>query len=142
MLHTPLHRALGENPGPLTDQMIDDAVASGTEEGDELDWKKALPSEKEFRDSDIVKDIAAFANAAGGVIIFGLTETGRAADGRTDAGELTESYERTIRKVCMAAITPPRLRRSGHRHTVDNRHTGCRARDPRELGRSAPDLPP
>ena len=107
MLHTPLHRALGENPGPLTDQMIDDAVASSTEEGDELDWKKALPSEKEFRNSDIVKDIAAFANAAGGVIIFGVTEAGKAADGRTDAGELTESYERTIRKVCMAAITPP-----------------------------------
>jgi len=28
MLHTHLHRALGENPGPLTDQMIDAAVAS------------------------------------------------------------------------------------------------------------------
>lgn len=107
MLHTSLHRALGENPGALTNQMIDDAVAQGIEEGDELDWKKTLPPEKEFRDSDIVKDIAAFANAGGGVIVFGVTETNKAATGRNDAGELTEGYERTIRKVSMAAITPP-----------------------------------
>lgn len=107
MLYTSLHRALGEDPGDLTDQMIDDAVAQGIEEGDELDWKKALPPEKEFRDSGIVKDIAAFANAGGGVIVFGVTETNKAATGRNDAGELTEGYERTIRKVSMAAITPP-----------------------------------
>ncbi|MCW3041513.1 MAG: transcriptional regulator, partial [Solirubrobacterales bacterium] len=107
MLHTPLHRALGERPGPLTEQMIDDAVAQGIGETDDLDWKKVLPPEKDFRDSDIVKDIAAFANAGGGIIVFGVTETGKAADGRHDAGELTESYERTIRQVTMAAITPP-----------------------------------
>lgn len=107
MLFTPLHRALGERPGPLTDQMIDDAVAQGIEESDELDWKKVLPSEKDFRDSGIVKDIAAFANANGGIIVFGVTETNKAADGRHDAGELTESYERTIRQVTMAGITPP-----------------------------------
>lgn len=107
MLHTPLHRALGERPGPLTDQMIDDAVAQRIAEGDELDWKTALPPEKSFRDSDIVKDIAAFANAGGGMLVFGVTDTGAAADGRHDAGELTEGYERTIRQVTMAAITPP-----------------------------------
>lgn len=107
MLHTPLHLALGERPGPLTDQMIDDAVAQGIGENDGLDWKKSLPAEKSFRDSDIVKDIAAFANAGGGMLVFGVTETNKAADGRYDSGELTESYERTIRQVCMAAITPP-----------------------------------
>lgn len=107
MLQTPLHRALGERPGPLTDQMINDAVHQGITESDEIDWKKGLPPEKEFRDSDIVKDIAAFANASGGLIVFGVTETGKAADGRHDAGELTEGYERTIRQVSMTAITPP-----------------------------------
>ena len=107
MLDTPLHRALGERPGPLTDQMIDDAIAQGITENDELDWKTALPPEKEFRDSGIVKDIAAFANASGGIIVFGVTETSKAADGRHDAGELTEGYERTIRQVSMAAIAPP-----------------------------------
>lgn len=107
MLHTPLHRLLGESPGPLTEQMIDDAVTQGIEENDELDWKAALPPQKGFRDSDIVKDIAAFANAGGGMIVFGIDETSKAASGRVDAGELTENYERTIRQVCMGAITPP-----------------------------------
>lgn len=107
MLYTPLHRALGERPGPLTDQMIDDAVAQGIAEGDELDWKRQLPPEKEFRNSGVVSDIAAFANAGGGILVFGVTDTDAVADGRHDAGELTEGYERTIRQVTMAAITPP-----------------------------------
>ncbi|MGW9629074.1 AlbA family DNA-binding domain-containing protein [Agromyces sp. NPDC055520] len=87
--------------------MIDDAVAQRITEDDGLDWKKLLPPEKEFRNSGIVSDIAAFANAGGGIIVFGVSETNKAADGRHDAGELTESYERTIRQVSMAAITPP-----------------------------------
>jgi hypothetical protein len=87
--------------------MIDEAVAQGIVEDDGVDWKKLLPPEKDFRDSGIVKDIAAFANAGGGIIVFGVTETNKAADGRHDAGELTESYERAIRQVSMAAITPP-----------------------------------
>lgn len=107
MFHTSLHRTLGEDPGEFTDRMIDDAITQSIEEGDELDWKTALPPEKEFRDSGIVKDIAAFANAGGGVIVFGVTETNKAATGRHDSGELTEGYERTIRKLIMTAITPP-----------------------------------
>lgn len=106
MLHTPLHRLLGEAPGPITDQMIDDAVAQRLPEGDQIDWKRALPPEKGFLDSH-VKDIAAFANADGGMLIFGVTDAGAKAVDRYDAGELTEGYERTIRQVCMSAITPP-----------------------------------
>ena len=87
--------------------MIEDAVSQNLAEDDELDWKTALPPEKEFRDSGIVKDIAAFANAGGGIIVFGVTETNKAADGRHDAGELTEGYERTIRQMTMTAISPP-----------------------------------
>ncbi|NQX33299.1 helix-turn-helix domain-containing protein [Herbiconiux sp. VKM Ac-2851] len=107
MLHTPLHRLLGEFPGPLTDHMIDAAVANGLQESDLLDWKGSLPPQKEFRESDIVKDIAAFANASGGIIVFGVNETNKVASGRVDAGQLTENYERTIHQTCMAAITPP-----------------------------------
>ena len=106
MLHTPLHRLLGETPGPITDQMINDAVAQGIPEGGELDWKRALPTEKDFLKSH-VKDIAAFANADGGIIVFGVTDTGAKASGRYDAGELTEGYERTIRQACMTGINPP-----------------------------------
>lgn len=109
MLHTPLHRLLGEQPGPLTEKMIDDAIRQGLVESDELDWKKHLPAQKDFKTSDIVKDIAAMANTGGGMLVFGVEETAKAASGRLDAGDLTEGYERTIQQVCFSAISPPIL---------------------------------
>lgn len=109
MLNTPLHQLLGLPPGDLTEQMIDDAIAQGLAESDRLDWKKHLPVEKDFKSSGIVKDIAAFANAGGGILVFGVDETQKAASARVDAGELTESYERTIQAVTYSAIHPPVL---------------------------------
>jgi hypothetical protein len=107
MLHTPLHRLLGQPPGPLTDAMIDAAVEQRISESQDLDWKTVLPPQREFKQSDHVKDIAAFANAAGGMLIFGVEDEEKAATRRTDAGDCGENYERTIQQVCMTAITPP-----------------------------------
>lgn len=109
MLNTPLHQLLGLPPGNLAEQMIDVAIAQHLEESDRLDWKKHLPVEKDFKNSGIVKDIAAFANAGGGMLVFGVDETQKAASARVDAGELTESYERTIQAVSYSAIQPPVL---------------------------------
>lgn len=107
MLHTALHRALGERPGLITEAMIDSAIAQQIPESDELDWKSRLPPRQDFKVSDIVKDIAAFANAGGGVLLFGVADVEKAAAGREDAGELDENYERTIRQACMTNIAPP-----------------------------------
>lgn len=107
MLRTPLHRLLGEPAGPLTNAMIDAAVAQGIPESDELDWKAVLPAQREFKQSDYIKDIAAFANAGGGMLVFGIKEEDKAAVERTDAGDFNENYERTIQQTCMTAITPP-----------------------------------
>ena len=96
MLRTPLHRLLGEPAGPLTNAMIDAAVAQGIPESDELDWKAVLPAQREFKQSDYIKDIAAFANAGGGMLVFGIKEEDKAAVERTDAGDFNENYERTI----------------------------------------------
>jgi hypothetical protein len=41
-----LHRLLGRQPGPLTDDMLDAAIEQGIRETDDLDWKSALPSIK------------------------------------------------------------------------------------------------
>jgi hypothetical protein len=89
--------------------MLDEAVAAGIEESDALDWKRGLPDEKALAQSDAVKDIAAFANSGGGVLVFGVIEDRRRATGRVDVGGVSESYERTLRRVAVSGIQPPVL---------------------------------
>jgi Putative DNA-binding domain len=107
MLFTPLHRVLGREPGPLTDDMLDDAVKAGVPETDDLDWKSALPAEKDLANSDLLKDIAAMANSGGGVVVFGVTEEQKRATGRVNIRDTNEAYERTLRRVAVSGIQPP-----------------------------------
>ena len=62
MNFTPLHRALGLPPSPLTDEILTDAVTAGVTERDDLDWKSELPPIKHLAQTDVPKDIAAMAN--------------------------------------------------------------------------------
>ncbi|MFB8240613.1 helix-turn-helix domain-containing protein [Kitasatospora purpeofusca] len=75
MTCTTLHRALGILAGPVTEQMLIDAVTAKVGEAEDLDRKEAVDdgrdSAKEFG-----KDVAAMANTAGGVIIYGVREDG------------------------------------------------------------------
>jgi Putative DNA-binding domain len=107
MLFTALHRLLGRSPGPLTNEMIDAAVAEGVTETDDLDWKAELPPTKSLNETDFPKDIAAMANTGGGVIVYGVTENEKKATGRSDTGKLTENHERTLRSAALTAISPP-----------------------------------
>ena len=107
MTFTALHRALGLAPAPLTDGLLDAAVAAGVVEADDLDWKAELPPAKGLPQSDFPKDVAAMANSGGGVIVFGVQESQKAATGRVDVGELDEAYERSLRSAAITAISPP-----------------------------------
>lgn len=107
MTFTALHQALGRQPGPIDVEMLDEAVGVGVEESDGLDWKRELIPEKDLAKSDFPKDVAAFANSGGGVIVYGVTEEQRKATGRVDVGEVSESYERTLRRVAVSGIQPP-----------------------------------
>ncbi|MCW2529678.1 MAG: Transcriptional regulator [Pseudonocardiales bacterium] len=49
--------------------MLTEAVRQEVAEGEDLDWKSELPSEKDLAQSDTVKDIAAKANSGGGAIV-------------------------------------------------------------------------
>lgn len=104
---TALHRLLGRQPGPLTDDMLNEAVAQGVTETDDLDWKSELPPPKGITQTDYPKDIAAMANSGGGVIVYGIDEEQKAATSRLDVGEIEESYERMLRSAAVTAISPP-----------------------------------
>lgn len=107
MLFTGLHRALGANPGILTSEMVDQAVERSVMETDDLDWKSELPPERGLNQTDFPKDVAAMANTGGGVIVYGVAETAKAATERLDVGELTEGHERALRSAAVTAISPP-----------------------------------
>ena len=71
------------------------------------------------------KDVAAMANSGGGIIVFGVRESQKAAVQRVDVGELDETYERAMRSAAITAVTPPvfglgvhRLGREGYRAIV------------------------
>lgn len=106
-LFTPLHRLLGQEPGPLTATMIDQAIIEQIEEAEDLDWKSELPPERNLKDGDFPKDVAAMANSGGGIIVYGVKEEQKKAIARCHAGTVDESYERTIMRIGVSAITPP-----------------------------------
>jgi len=112
---TALHRALGLPPGPLSIEMLDAAVEAGVHEMADLDWKKELIPAKNLTQSDFPKDVAAMANSGGGLIIYGVKETQKAATSRVDAGTCDENYERTLRSVARSKISPPVLNLDVHR---------------------------
>lgn len=108
MTFTPLHQALGRQPQPITDEMLNAAAAESITETDGIDWKRQAPEVKALPQSDFPKDVAAMANSGGGVIVFGMDESQKAATGRLDVGELNEeAYERSLRSAAVTAIHPP-----------------------------------
>lgn len=107
MSFTPLHRALGRPPSPVTDELLNAAVAARVTETSDLDWKSELPPAKELHQSDFPKDVAAMANSGGGVIAYGVRESQKAATERVDAGICDETYERSLRRAAIVAIVPP-----------------------------------
>ncbi|WP_426323057.1 helix-turn-helix domain-containing protein [Microbacterium sp. E-13] len=115
MTFTALHRVLGIAPGPLTDDLLDDAVAAGVTEASDLDWKSELPPTKGLPQTDFPKDVAAMANSGGGIIVFGVRESQKAATKRVDVGELDEAYERSLRSAAITAISPPVFGLNVHR---------------------------
>jgi hypothetical protein len=125
MTFTALHRALGVSPGPLTVELLEAAVRGGVVETNDLDWKAELPPARGLPQTDFPKDVAAMANSGGGVIVFGVRESQKAATERVDVGEFDETYERSLRSAAITAISPPvfgldvhRLEAEGHRAVV------------------------
>ena len=94
MSFTALHRALGLRPGPLTDEILEAAVAANVVEEDDLDWTSALPPAKGLTQTDFPKDVAAMANSGGGLTVYGVLEVQKAATQRVDVGDFDEASGR------------------------------------------------
>ena len=118
---TSLHRILGHEPGPITDQMIDEAVTQGVVETDDLDWKREVPPARGLASTDFPKDVAAMANSGGGVIVYGVAEAQKAAISRNDIGDVDERHESSLHSAAITAVSPPvfglKLHRLGQKGT-------------------------
>ncbi|WP_432106054.1 AlbA family DNA-binding domain-containing protein [Streptomyces sp. bgisy091] len=70
---TRIHQELSLPPGPLTFEMIERATKEIDGERDDLDWKRILPKKPEVGFwSEFAKDVAAMANARGGLLVYGV----------------------------------------------------------------------
>ncbi|MCF1510106.1 AlbA family DNA-binding domain-containing protein [Streptomyces glomeratus] len=70
---TRIHQELGAPPVPVTYEMIEQAAAEIEGERDDLDWKRDLPKKAEPGEwNEFAKDVAAMANARGGLLIYGV----------------------------------------------------------------------
>lgn len=101
MEYTALHRLLNRPPGPIDDDLLRDAVKEQLAETDDLDWKRQLPERKGLGapDSEYLKDVVAFANGRGGVLVYGVHEKERAATQLTHAGAWSEQLERSLTQI-------------------------------------------
>ena len=107
-MFTPIHRALGLEPGNLTLELIEKAIEAGLEETADFDMKRVVPNLKEDKSKqEIAKDIAAMANSGGGWIIYGMGE------GASDIAESihpckwTATEEQQMLNIAYTKIDPP-----------------------------------
>lgn len=110
-MFTPIHRALGIEPGAITRDLIDVAVERKVEETADLDWKTSLydPRKPNWQD-EVAKDIAAMANSGGGWIVFGITEDGEAnGASKITPVEWNATAQQRVLRAAYARIGPPVL---------------------------------
>lgn len=110
-MFTPIHRALGIEPGALSPALISTAVERKVEETADLDWKSALydPRKPNWQD-EAAKDVAAMANSGGGWIVFGIVEDGKANGAFQIAPvEWNATEQQRILRTAYARIGPPVL---------------------------------
>ena len=100
---TRLHAAVGDNPGPLSFDHVKRAVDAELPEAEDLDWKKGLPGDLD----EFAKDVAAMANATGGLLVYGVAEKrGVGTAESLHPFELTETDVRRLRSTVFSRIQP------------------------------------
>lgn len=107
-MFTPIHRALGLEPGDLTLELIEKAIEEGLEETADFDMKRVVPNLKEDKSKqEIAKDIAAMANSGGGWIIYGVGEGASDIAESIHPCEWTATEEQQMLNIAYTKIDPP-----------------------------------
>ena len=113
---TPLHEALGLDRGDFTFDLVRQACDLQIAEGDNLDWKRALPlpastkndAEAEARQQELAKDIAAMGNTRGRLIVYGVEEgPPTRANAIRSVGPINPDTNPNIRRIANNLIYPP-----------------------------------
>ena len=104
-----IRQVLGVGPEDLCEQTITDLVGEHREEGPQFELKGSFPDKNKYL--QFARGIAAFANAAGGVVVYGVAEKNHRADHSTPVQDLAENTSR-LDKILSANVAPriPTLR--------------------------------
>src|SRR5665213_2070171 len=70
---------LNSRVGSVSAETLQQLIINGDTESRRLDFKAELPGLKDGDKKDLLKDVSSFANADGGVIAFGISESNGAA---------------------------------------------------------------
>lgn len=103
---TPIHRALGLGPTPLSWALFERAVSERVKEAADLDWKRTTYPEGGKWPFEAVKDLAAMANSGGGWIVFGIADKDDRADEITGVN-WSSVHEQRLLQVAVDQIFPP-----------------------------------
>lgn len=107
-MFTPIHRALGLEPGNLTLEIIQKAIEEGLEETADFDMKRVVPDLKADKSKqEVAKDIAAMANSGGGWIIYGVGEGATGIAGSIHPCEWEAKEEQQMLTIAYTKIDPP-----------------------------------
>lgn len=107
-MFTPIHRALGLEPGNLTLEIIQKAIEEGLEETADFDMKRVVPDLKADKSKqEVAKDIAAMANSGGGWIIYGVGEGVTGIAGSIHPCEWEAKEEQQMLTIAYTKIDPP-----------------------------------
>ena len=107
-MFTPIHRALGLEPGNLTLEIIKKAIEAGLEETADFDMKRVVPDLKADKSKqEVAKDIAAMANSGGGWIIYGVGEGATGIAESIHPCEWAAKEEQQMFTIARTKIDPP-----------------------------------
>jgi len=100
-----LESLLGVPPEALDIAALERAVDLGVQEGADLDWKQELYARDDKGKAELAKDVAALANAVGGVLVLGVRELNGRAAGLTPV-PLSEGEQRRMREIVAERVRP------------------------------------